>query len=497
MKKIIIALLFVLAGIAYADTISTQFSSGIAKAKGTGTWSNLYDACQSGKPILIDTPIISSTSFTCTAPIYANRGGIITQTTGTLILTSFDGDLSTHFSGTVLFPSGAVKEVFPEWWNAKGDGFSDDTAPILLAIATSKNVRFGSKTYLFSQTISLSDYQSIKGEGVGLSILKKSSGFNGTGLILGSESQARDIQITGDNGNGGDGVLLAGFSASLQNVVVSHQGGNGIAIGKNWTNTNLWSLINVWSNYNGGNGVFIDDPSASGGPNANGGVADRLYLSSNSGDGLKLNRAMLNTFSGIVAEGNTGFGVNIQPGSLLTGYNSFYGGDLEANTAGDLNLSSNAYYNYFSLGNINTTVMDAGGGNVIFLPGRFGGQYASTIYGASTAGTGTYTSQQNRYFRNGKKVDFIISITWTAHTGTGQTFITLPVNVEGGDFDFIPVTILSQNISLPAGSTLVGLIYGPGGNRIQLYTSLNGVLTALNVPASGTLWITGSYVSSN
>ena len=45
----------------------------------------------------------------------------------------------------LIGPSGGGG-VLPEWWGALGDGITDDTAAILLALATTKDVYFTAGT---------------------------------------------------------------------------------------------------------------------------------------------------------------------------------------------------------------------------------------------------------------------------------------------------------------------------------------------------------------
>lgn len=53
-----------------------------------------------------------------------------------------------------------------------------------------------------------------------------------------------------------------------------------------------------------------------------------------------------------------------------------------------------------------------------------------TSYGTSTAGSGTYTRQSCKYTRTGNKVNFVIDLGWSAHTGTGSLAIAgLPFTV--------------------------------------------------------------------
>ena len=58
--------------------------------------------------------------------------------------------------------------------------------------------------------------------------------------------------------------------------------------------------------------------------------------------------------------------------------------------------------------------------------------------------------------------------------------------------DYIPVSVVGSGVSLAAGAQFVALIMRDT-KRIQLYQSNAGVLGALFVPATGELYISGSY----
>lgn len=59
------------------------------------------------------------------------------------------------------------------------------------------------------------------------------------------------------------------------------------------------------------------------------------------------------------------------------------------------------------------------------------GTWTPTVSGSTTAGAGTYTVQVGRYTRIGNMVNVFVSLTWTAHTGTGNLVLTaLPFTIR-------------------------------------------------------------------
>jgi len=120
--------------------------------------------------------------------------------------------------------------------------------------------------------------------------------------------------------------------------------------------------------------------------------------------------------------------------------------------------------------------------------------FTPSIQGATTVGEATYSSQNGRYVKVGKKIYFEISIAWTGHTGTGQMRIPLPKTVLQNGVDFHPVYVFGI-IPVAAGAKLEGLI-NKAGSRLQFYTLNAGVMSAFDVTASGTLYLSGYYIEN-
>lgn len=78
-------------------------------------------------------------------------------------------------SGTITFGPGAVKEVYPQWWGAKGDGINDDTTAIQNAINLGSLVFIPSGIYKITATITLKQRLVIRGAGIGLTVLSPTS----------------------------------------------------------------------------------------------------------------------------------------------------------------------------------------------------------------------------------------------------------------------------------------------------------------------------------
>ena len=124
------------------------------------------------------------------------------------------------------------------------------------------------------------------------------------------------------------------------------------------------------------------------------------------------------------------------------------------------------------------------------------GTWTPVIAGSTVAGAGTYTLQDGNYTRIGNLVFISGTVTWTAHTGTGNMLLTgLPFtsrNVANYHYDVIAIL---TSISLPAGVIEINAEIGANTTQIILEaTRNNNTNTPVSMDASGTVDITGFYV---
>jgi hypothetical protein len=120
------------------------------------------------------------------------------------------------------------------------------------------------------------------------------------------------------------------------------------------------------------------------------------------------------------------------------------------------------------------------------------GTWTPVIRGSSSAGTGTYTTQQGTYTKIGNSVRFQAYIVWTAHTGSGQ------LEVTGYPFTSTAETT-PISLSFYGGPTFVS------GNFIQAYvnpsntvsgtaqTTSASVFSSVGVPSTGEYFVSGIY----
>ncbi|MDA8090657.1 MAG: glycosyl hydrolase family 28-related protein [Nitrospiraceae bacterium] len=258
--------------------------------------------------------------------------------------------------GDVTFGNGSVERVLPQWWGAKGDGVADDSSAINSAIASlpayGGEVSLATGNYLIVNTVEINKKVFFHGDGgyssggAAATTITKSVAAKGPGIYITADACVLErFMLTGESGNGGDGIVISGRDAGrvvLSELSVANQGRDGIRIGQDSPggNQNGWRIDTVISIANGRNGVTIDDDNSSylNPANANGGTSTNLQVISNKQDGLYVNMGGANSFEGTLAERNQRYGVHLGPAAH---WEAFFGGDMnEGNTLADFILDS-------------------------------------------------------------------------------------------------------------------------------------------------------------
>jgi len=124
------------------------------------------------------------------------------------------------------------------------------------------------------------------------------------------------------------------------------------------------------------------------------------------------------------------------------------------------------------------------------------GTFTPTIVGTGTAGTGTYTYQAGRFQRIGNRVNFTISLVWTAHTGTTNMIVSgLPYASASINANMAwPCSTAYSALAIGAGKEF-GAVVNNASSSVTLYAQdqAGGAISALPIDTAGSLYITGSY----
>jgi len=119
------------------------------------------------------------------------------------------------------------------------------------------------------------------------------------------------------------------------------------------------------------------------------------------------------------------------------------------------------------------------------------------VVAGTTAGVGTYTYQVGNYTRIGDTVHFRLSVSWTAHTGSGNTLITgLPFVSKNTANEAVPCSIWQGNGPIPGANKMrIAAIFANNSRidlrEMDLTTMVTGNSNAIT--ATGFFYISGIY----
>lgn len=383
-------------------------------------------------------------------------------------------------------------------YGAVGDGITNDTAAIQNAIsaAGTNTLYWPEGAYLITTPLTMSAAVNWYFEGSTSPLsailpparIVKAAAMAGDCLTFTGQSIVLDgIAVVGQPGNTGDGIVLRGNSPYLNRPFVTGMGQDGIRLGTDsvGSNVNSFTIINARCVSNGRDGINIGEVTL----NANAGSFVNPICTQNGRHGFYGGKANLGvTITAPLFEANTGYGAYLSSDFGALGPNIIIGGDIEANTAGNLFEAVPFQTDFYGM------ALQVGLNGKVKNSRAQCGSYTPVLTGATTAGTATYSEQQGSYAIAGGSVNFYASLTWTGHTGTGQSLINLPLPIYTASPvpDYIPFSVFANGLTLGAGYQPTGLIFR-AGDRAQLYQSKDGASSALSVPASGTIIISGSY----
>lgn len=119
--------------------------------------------------------------------------------------------------------------------------------------------------------------------------------------------------------------------------------------------------------------------------------------------------------------------------------------------------------------------------------------FTPTLAGSTLAGVTTYVVQQGTYTRIGNRIDFTLTLQWSAATGTGSPRI--------GGLPFTPAAVANQNLSASIYHSAVTFANGsvvvllsPGVATIRLFSpATNAGGAELVMEAAGIVVISGVY----
>ena len=123
--------------------------------------------------------------------------------------------------------------------------------------------------------------------------------------------------------------------------------------------------------------------------------------------------------------------------------------------------------------------------------------FTPIVLGSTSAGTGTYSTQNGTYTRIGNRVFFNAYVSWSAHTGTGfLRFGGLPFTAINSSIGYSALNIYMDGaITLGANGVITGYVL-PNTTTALLgyYTSGGSASTQVSMDTAGGLIISGHYI---
>lgn len=164
--------------------------------------------------------------------------------------------------------------------------------------------------------------------------------------------------------------------------------------------------------------------------------------------------------------------------------------DLSFNNAvtGDFDVSGNTDTATLTLGN-------SASADPLKLDWYQEGTFTPTVYGATTAGSTTYSGRGGFYTRIGNVVFFTLYVDWSAQSGSGAMLVGgLPFTSASSLGNNSRVNVAYWNINVGSGNEITGLI---GSNSSYIYIGYSeqagGTGGGVTIEPAGALYITGQY----
>jgi len=126
------------------------------------------------------------------------------------------------------------------------------------------------------------------------------------------------------------------------------------------------------------------------------------------------------------------------------------------------------------------------------------GTFTPIVYGGSSTGTTTYSSQYGKYTRIGNVVTISAQMDWTSATGTGSMQIGGFPFTSSSTTGINPIgTVMMYNIAVPASSIFFSL-YTNGNNTVaNIYANRdNNTWTAVQMDSNAILLYTLTYFTA-
>jgi len=302
--------------------------------------------------------------------------------------------------------------VYATQYGVVGNGIADDTAALQEALNEHKHVIIpAGLTPLISASITVPSRTRLEFMGglgnlpgaMPASYLIKKSTMTTPAIIISERGTVDGGGVLGQPGNTGDGVQLAGNSATLRNHIVCQIGRDGVRVGTDgvYANCNSTVIEYVKAKNNGRYGFYVHDGVGVGPANANAGTLLQCEADANGADGIRLGHCFWVSVINCLTEVNTAYGLylsGIDNGTYPEcRWATILGGDFNEGNNGTSNVDQVYDSSYFSTfvnadpnqfpTNTTTTGLQGAG-----VRSQYGGPAKTSFYGGTF-----YTGSANQY----------------------------------------------------------------------------------------------------
>lgn len=370
----------------------------------------------------------------------------------------YDPPFASSVSRSVQSRLGEV--IYAKDFGAVGDdnGATDSTTAITNAITAATNagplgaiVELGFGKFKITSQITVPNRVRLRGQGHTVSgsaatsdaptIILKSGTFDGIKLT-GGAAALQDLQVLGDVGNTGDNIVIVSARAHVSNVASTNAGNDNWRYGdSSGTSCNFCESYNCIGRDAGRFDLYVHD-GGGGLPNANNcnfyGFKGRGATS----DGIRVDNAIDTQFFGVRVTDATGFGLNAVSGANGTKVIGHY---MEANTAGDGQISSGALNCFVAFPRVGASPWTIGDTSAYVLENSTGSAFLTQLlrvagfimngpssqdYGIDASDTGT---DALRIFGKSAATNFILQM--FSNDGDGTDSVLVEMYAEGTESD--------------------------------------------------------------
>ena len=136
---------------------------------------------------------------------------------------------------------------------------------------------------------------------------------------------------------------------------------------------------------------------------------------------------------------------------------------------------------------------DASGMSSEILDDYEEGTWTPVVYGSSTNGTASYSYQNARYTKIGRKVHIECYVNFSSHTGTGALYLYgLPYTVNNGTIYGGPAINYWHQVTVSNGAS-PHAIFANNNTYIYFYQQLAGQASSISMVTAGGIILSGSY----